>query len=71
VIACISASLALLLAFWYYERYREAKQLSVLLPPSMWRQPGAKMTAVILMVFFAWRVRSPVFFPFVVLMPGD
>jgi hypothetical protein len=58
VIACISTSVVLLLAFWYYERWREAKNLSVLIPPSMWRQPGAKMTAVILMVFFAWRVLS-------------
>ena len=56
VIACISTSLVLFLAFWYYECWREAQKLSVLIPPSMWRQPGAKMTAVTLMVFFAWRV---------------
>lgn len=58
VIACTCTSVVLLVAFWYYEQWREGKNLSVLMPPSMWRQPGAKMTAVILMVFFAWRVRS-------------
>ncbi|KAF9462499.1 major facilitator superfamily-domain-containing protein [Collybia nuda] len=54
IIATLCASVAILLVFWYYERWREQKDFSVLMPPSMWSQPGARMTPVIMMVFFAW-----------------
>jgi hypothetical protein len=54
VIGCTVASIVLLVLFWLYERYRESKDLSVLMPPSMWWQPGSKMIPVISMVFFGW-----------------
>jgi len=54
IIGLLCASLALLLIFWFYEKSREQKGLSVLMPPSIWSQPRAKMPAVISMVFFAW-----------------
>jgi hypothetical protein len=44
----------LLALFLYYEHWREARNLSVLMPMSMWRYPGARMGSVITLVFFAW-----------------
>lgn len=48
------AAVTLIVLFWYYERYRESKGLSVLLSPKIWKKPGTKMIPVISMVFFAW-----------------
>ncbi|KAL0952985.1 hypothetical protein HGRIS_007196 [Hohenbuehelia grisea] len=50
----LSASAVILGIFVYYERWRESRGKSVLMPLSMWKQPGAKMGSVITVVFFAW-----------------
>ncbi|EGN92575.1 hypothetical protein SERLA73DRAFT_190930 [Serpula lacrymans var. lacrymans S7.3] len=50
----LTVSVLILGAFLYYERWRESKNLSVLIPLSMWRQPGAKMGSLVALVFFAW-----------------
>ncbi|KAI0341364.1 MFS general substrate transporter [Trametopsis cervina] len=47
-------SIILIVAFVLWELRREAKGESVLLPMSMWTQPGAKMGPTILLVFFGW-----------------
>ena len=44
----------LIVSFVVWELRREARGQSVLLPMSMWTQPGAKMGPVILLVFFGW-----------------
>lgn len=44
----------LIIGFVLWELRREAKNQSVLLPMSMWTQPGAKMGPIILLVFFGW-----------------
>ncbi|KAJ7753402.1 major facilitator superfamily-domain-containing protein [Mycena maculata] len=54
IIGMICAAFAILVIFWFYERWREQNEMSVLMPPSIWSQPDAKMPAVIAMVFFAW-----------------
>ncbi|THV01071.1 MFS general substrate transporter [Dendrothele bispora CBS 962.96] len=54
IIALACVSLVLLIAFWYYEVWRENRDLSVLMPPRMWRQKKTKLKAFIAMVFFAW-----------------
>ncbi|KAK7461922.1 hypothetical protein VKT23_008353 [Stygiomarasmius scandens] len=54
IIALTCVSLVLLIAFWYYEVWRENRDLSVLMPPRIWRQKGTKLKAFIAMVFFAW-----------------
>ncbi|KAF5367005.1 hypothetical protein D9758_003849 [Tetrapyrgos nigripes] len=51
-LACVSV--VLLVGFWYYEVWREKRDLSVLMPPRMWRQKGTKLKPLIAMVFFAW-----------------
>lgn len=38
----------------FWDIRREAKGLSVLLPMSMWSQPGARMGPVVLLVLFGW-----------------
>ncbi|KAJ7847146.1 hypothetical protein B0H14DRAFT_2583787 [Mycena olivaceomarginata] len=48
-----AVSLMLLGCFFYYERWRETRGLAVLMPSSMWNQPGAKMSSMVSMVFFA------------------
>ena len=50
----LSVSLVLLGLFVYYERWRESKNKSVLMPMSMWRYPNARMGSVISLVFFGW-----------------
>ncbi|KIJ59475.1 hypothetical protein HYDPIDRAFT_33163 [Hydnomerulius pinastri MD-312] len=50
----LSVSVVLLVAFIYYERWREAKNKSVLMPLGIWRQPGAKMGPLMGVVFFGW-----------------
>ncbi|KAI0684208.1 major facilitator superfamily domain-containing protein [Cytidiella melzeri] len=47
-------SIVLIVSFVLWELRREAKGDSVLLPMSMWTQPGAKMGSTILLVFFGW-----------------
>ncbi|KAJ7626866.1 major facilitator superfamily-domain-containing protein [Roridomyces roridus] len=54
LIALICVSFVLLTVFWFYERWREERSLAVLMPPSIWSRPRAKMPAVIAMIFFAW-----------------
>ncbi|KAJ6535086.1 major facilitator superfamily domain-containing protein [Mycena capillaripes] len=49
-----AVSLLLLSCFLYYERWREIRGLAVLMPLSMWNQPGAKMGSMATLVFFAW-----------------
>ena len=49
-----SVSLLLIAAFIWYERRREARGLSVLMPPSMWNQPGARVGSLVALIFFAW-----------------
>ncbi|KAH7885093.1 major facilitator superfamily domain-containing protein [Phlebopus sp. FC_14] len=50
----LSISIAILVAFLYYERWREAKSKSVLMPLSIWRQSSAKMGPLMGVVFFGW-----------------
>lgn len=47
-------AIVLLVLFVFWEIRREARNESVLLPMSIWTQPGVKMGPVILLVFFAW-----------------
>ncbi|KIP11896.1 hypothetical protein PHLGIDRAFT_124551 [Phlebiopsis gigantea 11061_1 CR5-6] len=47
-------AVVLIVSFVLWELRREARGQSVLLPMSMWTQPGAKMGPVILLVFFGW-----------------
>ncbi|KAJ7612113.1 major facilitator superfamily-domain-containing protein [Roridomyces roridus] len=54
LIVLICISVVILVIFWFYEQWRERRAMAVLMPPSIWSQPGAKMPAVIGMIFFAW-----------------
>ncbi|KAJ6482010.1 major facilitator superfamily domain-containing protein [Mycena sanguinolenta] len=49
-----AVALMLLGCFFYYERWRETRGLAVLMPLSMWNQPGSKMGSMVSLVFFAW-----------------
>ncbi|KAJ7729261.1 major facilitator superfamily domain-containing protein [Mycena maculata] len=49
-----SASAVILAMFVFYERHRERRGLSVLLPIKMWQQSGTKMGSVIAIQFFVW-----------------
>ncbi|KZP16508.1 MFS general substrate transporter [Athelia psychrophila] len=50
----LSVSLVLIGLFVYYERWRDSKGKSVLVPMSLWRHPTARMGRVIPLVFFGW-----------------
>lgn len=50
----LGTAVILIVSFVLWELRREARGQSVLLPMSMWTQPGAKMGPVILLVFFGW-----------------
>ncbi|EKM56493.1 uncharacterized protein PHACADRAFT_207718 [Phanerochaete carnosa HHB-10118-sp] len=50
----LGTAIILIVSFVFWELRREAKGQSVLLPMSLWTQPGAKMGPVILLVFFGW-----------------
>ena len=50
----LGTAIILIVSFVVWELRREARGQSVLLPMSMWTQPGAKMGPVILLVFFGW-----------------
>ncbi|KAJ7666801.1 major facilitator superfamily domain-containing protein [Mycena polygramma] len=54
IIALLVGSIVLLGVFWAVEVWRENRGKSVLMPPSIWRHPRARMPATIGMVFFAW-----------------
>ncbi|KAK7063775.1 MFS general substrate transporter [Favolaschia claudopus] len=49
-----AGSIAILIVFVLYERRREIRGQSVLLPISMWKQPAARMTSIMAIQFFAW-----------------
>ncbi|KAK7044587.1 MFS general substrate transporter [Favolaschia claudopus] len=49
-----SASAVVLTAFIFYERRREARGQSVILPIQIWRQPGTQMSAIIACQFLVW-----------------
>lgn len=50
----LSVSVVIIVLFVLWELWREAKGQSVLLPMSMWIQPGTKMGPVVLLVIFGW-----------------
>ncbi|KAJ6567324.1 major facilitator superfamily-domain-containing protein [Mycena vulgaris] len=52
IIGLTCASVLILIIFWFYEKWREQKSASVLMPPSIWSHPGARMPATIAVVFF-------------------
>jgi hypothetical protein len=52
IIGLICTSVVLLVVFWFYEKWREQKEVSVLMPPSIWSQP--QMVGLLTVVFFAW-----------------
>ncbi|KAJ7248864.1 major facilitator superfamily [Mycena haematopus] len=54
IIGLTCTSVVLLVLFWAYETWREKQGASVLMPPSIWKHPSARMPATIGMVFFAW-----------------
>ncbi|KAG0696619.1 major facilitator superfamily domain-containing protein [Suillus ampliporus] len=54
VSSLLSVSILLLVAFAYFERRRESRNMSVLMPLSIWRQPGAKLGPLVGVVFFGW-----------------
>ncbi|KAF7337696.1 MFS general substrate transporter [Mycena sanguinolenta] len=49
-----AASIVILIVLVFYERRREGRGQSVLLPIKIWRQPGTKMTSVMAIQFFVW-----------------
>ncbi|KAJ7444946.1 major facilitator superfamily domain-containing protein [Mycena latifolia] len=49
-----SASAVILAIFIFYERHREKRGQSVLLPIKIWQQPGTKMGSVIAIQFLVW-----------------
>ncbi|KAJ7757480.1 major facilitator superfamily domain-containing protein [Mycena metata] len=49
-----ASSILILISFVFYERYREAHGLSVLLPMKIWDKPGTKLSSVISIQFFVW-----------------
>ena len=70
----LGTSLVLIVSFVLWELRRERRGQSVLLPMSIWTQPGAKMGPIILLVFFGWwgfnimGYFSPLFFQEVLLL---
>ena len=50
----MGTAVVLIIGFVLWELRRESRGESVLLPMSMWTQPGAKMGPIILLVFFGW-----------------
>ncbi|KAF7372858.1 MFS general substrate transporter [Mycena sanguinolenta] len=54
IIGLTCTSVILLVLFWIYENWREKEGAAVLMPPSIWKHPSARMPATIGMVFFAW-----------------
>ncbi|KAF7370105.1 MFS general substrate transporter [Mycena sanguinolenta] len=54
IIGLTCASVVILVLFWIYETWQEKKGAAVLMPPSIWKHPSARMPSTIGMVFFAW-----------------
>ncbi|KAJ6468826.1 major facilitator superfamily-domain-containing protein [Mycena sanguinolenta] len=54
IIGLTCSSVVMLVLFWIYETWQERKGAAVLMPPSIWKHPSARMPATIGMVFFAW-----------------
>ncbi|KAG2118366.1 major facilitator superfamily domain-containing protein [Suillus clintonianus] len=54
VLSLFLVSIVLLVTFVFFERWRESRNMSVLMPLSIWRQPGAKLGPLIGVVFFGW-----------------
>ncbi|KAI9069385.1 MFS general substrate transporter [Trametes sanguinea] len=52
--ALLVVSIVVLGIFITWETYRERRGKSVILPISLWAQPGTKMAPMIAVVFFAW-----------------
>ncbi|KAJ7359135.1 major facilitator superfamily domain-containing protein [Mycena albidolilacea] len=49
-----TGSAVVLALFIFYERYRESRGQSVLLPIQIWKQSGTKLSVVIAIQFFVW-----------------
>ncbi|KAF8204419.1 major facilitator superfamily domain-containing protein [Mycena galopus ATCC 62051] len=49
-----AASIVILIIFVFYERRREARGQSVLLPTKIWNSPAAKLPSIIAIQFFVW-----------------
>ncbi|KAG1721892.1 major facilitator superfamily domain-containing protein [Suillus lakei] len=54
VLSLFLVSIVLLVAFVFFERWRESRNMSVLMPLSIWRQPGTKLGPLVGVVFFGW-----------------
>ncbi|KAG2337383.1 MFS general substrate transporter [Suillus weaverae] len=54
VLSLFLVSIVVLVAFVFFERWRESRNLSVLMPLSIWRQPGAKLGPLVGVIFFGW-----------------
>ncbi|KAF9493130.1 MFS general substrate transporter [Pleurotus eryngii] len=52
--ALLATSVVLLSVLFYYEKWREQRDMSVLIPLSIWRQPNAKMGSMVVVAFLAW-----------------
>ncbi|CDO69413.1 hypothetical protein BN946_scf184791.g8 [Trametes cinnabarina] len=52
--ALLVVSLLILVAFVVWEWYRERRDMSVIMPVSLWTKPGTKMAPTIAVVFLAW-----------------
>lgn len=54
VLSLFLVSIVVLVAFVFFEHWRESRHMSVLMPLSIWRQPGAKLGPLVGVVFFGW-----------------
>ena len=52
--ALLVVSLVILGTFVAWEAYRERRDMSVIMPISLWTKPGTKMAPMIAVVFLAW-----------------
>jgi hypothetical protein len=54
VIGLLCSSAVTLVLFYFYERWREAHDLSVIIPLSIFRKRDTKIGSIIFIVFFSW-----------------
>lgn len=54
VLSLFLVSIVVLVAFVFFEHWRESRNMSVLMPLSIWRQPRAKLGPLVGVVFFGW-----------------